>query len=245
MFDRFTAEARTVVIHAQQHARRLGHCQIGCEHLLLALAAGDSPAAAVLREQGITPERVEDEIVRLVGLGGGAALFADLDPGALAAIGIDLDAVRLAIEASFGADALTRADRTLHREPRRSRLNPRQAVPPSLARGWRRWRRARRPHGRTANVVTTDDRLLSATGRYHAPPPLPTGHLRFTARAKNSLERSMIEARGRHDTHIGAEHLALAVLGTQGGPLPVIVSKLGASPATLRAAITNRYRQAS
>jgi hypothetical protein len=38
----------------------------------------------VLREFGVTPERVEEEIVRHEGLGAGVALFADLDPDALA-----------------------------------------------------------------------------------------------------------------------------------------------------------------
>lgn len=102
MFERFTLDARTVVIHAQEHARRLGHRYVGCEHLLLAVASAGQPASAVLREQGITPEHVEEEIVRRVGLGGGAGLFSDLDRDALSAIGIDLDAVRARIEASFG-----------------------------------------------------------------------------------------------------------------------------------------------
>ena len=64
MFERFTADARTVVVHAQQHARRLGHRYIGCEHLLLALVAIDAPAGSVLREHGLTPARVEEQIVR-------------------------------------------------------------------------------------------------------------------------------------------------------------------------------------
>src|SRR4030088_1171641 len=89
MFERFTPDARTVVVHAQEHARRLGHRYIGGEHLLLALIATGQPAAAVVRERGLTPERVEEEIVRRVGLGAGAALFADLDRDALASIGID------------------------------------------------------------------------------------------------------------------------------------------------------------
>jgi ATP-dependent Clp protease ATP-binding subunit ClpA len=62
MFERFTVEARTVVVHAQEHARRLGHRYVGCEHLLLAAASTDQPASAVLREQGITPERVEEQM---------------------------------------------------------------------------------------------------------------------------------------------------------------------------------------
>ncbi len=69
MFERFTGEARTAVVQAQEHARRLGHRYIGCEHLLLAAASTGEPASATLREHGVTPEGVETEIVRLVGLG--------------------------------------------------------------------------------------------------------------------------------------------------------------------------------
>jgi len=52
MFERFTSAARTVVSQAQDHARRLGHGYIGCEHLLLAAASAAEPASAVLREHG-------------------------------------------------------------------------------------------------------------------------------------------------------------------------------------------------
>jgi ATP-dependent Clp protease ATP-binding subunit ClpA len=113
MFERFTADARTVVVHAQEHARRLGHRYIGCEHLLLALVATGQPASAVLGEYGLTPEHVEEEIVRRVGLG--TDLFGDLDRDALSAIGIDLDAVRARIEGSFGPEALTQACQAAHR----------------------------------------------------------------------------------------------------------------------------------
>ena len=59
MFERFTDTARHVVVQAQADARRLGHNYIGCEHLLLAAAASAEPASAVLRDQGVTPERIE------------------------------------------------------------------------------------------------------------------------------------------------------------------------------------------
>ena len=65
MFERFTDTARSVLVQAQKDARRIGHNYIGCEHLLLAAARVGEPAAAVLRDQGVTPERVESQIVRL------------------------------------------------------------------------------------------------------------------------------------------------------------------------------------
>ncbi|HUY51255.1 MAG TPA: Clp protease N-terminal domain-containing protein [Streptosporangiaceae bacterium] len=136
MFERFTPAARTVVVCAQEHARRLGHRYIGCEHLLHALVSTGQAASVVLREHGVTPERVEEEIVRRAGLGAGAVLFADLDRDALASIGIDLDAVRARIEASFGPEAVTRADQAIHGGPRPFRLAPAvQCPPPSCAAG--------------------------------------------------------------------------------------------------------------
>ena len=102
MFERFTHDARGAVAQAQEHARRLGHHYIGCEHLLLAVASADAPASAAVREHGVTPEGVETEIVRLVGRGQAASLFSAADREALASIGIDLDAVQARIEAAFG-----------------------------------------------------------------------------------------------------------------------------------------------
>ena len=110
MFERFTDGARQVVVRAQEDARRLGHNYIGCEHLLLAATETGEPAGVVLRDQGVTPERVEAEILRTIGRGSaGADPLRGLDREALAAIGIDLDVVRARIEAAFGPDALDRA----------------------------------------------------------------------------------------------------------------------------------------
>ena len=64
-----TAEARAVPIAGFEYARRLGLPCVGCEHWLIALAGVDHPAAAALREHGVTPERVEEQVVRLSGGG--------------------------------------------------------------------------------------------------------------------------------------------------------------------------------
>jgi ATP-dependent Clp protease ATP-binding subunit ClpA len=114
MTRNFTEDANAIVVQAYQDATRLGHPRLGGEHFLLALAAASQPAGAVLREHGVTPERVEAEIVRLSGGG----LFGDLDRDALATVGVDIDAVRATTEASFGQEALTRAARAAHPKPR-------------------------------------------------------------------------------------------------------------------------------
>ena len=63
MFERFTAPARRMVVFAQDEARLLGHSHMGSEHLLLGLLrAEDGVAAGVLKDLGITVERVRDAV---------------------------------------------------------------------------------------------------------------------------------------------------------------------------------------
>jgi ATP-dependent Clp protease ATP-binding subunit ClpA len=102
MFERFTATAREVVVHAQVEARVLNHGHIGTEHLLLAFfAVPDSVAAKTLTELGLTHDKALASIKRHVGRD-------ELDADALGSIGIDLDAVREKIEGTFGPGALDR-----------------------------------------------------------------------------------------------------------------------------------------
>lgn len=99
MFERFTKDAREVVVLAQEEARWLHDKFIGTEHMLLALMEqGEGPAEQALRDQGVTLSGLRDQITK--------ASRNSLDGDALASIGIDLDQVRQATEASFGAGAL-------------------------------------------------------------------------------------------------------------------------------------------
>lgn len=203
MFERFTAPSQEIVAHAQEHARRLGHRFIGGEHLLLTVAGSPAPVGGVLRAHGITLERVESQVVDMVGLGAGAGLFAGLDAAALATIGIDLDAVRARVEAVYGPDALARA---------------------GSDRGCRR--RARVRTGRVGGATSA------------------SGYLPFTPRAKKTFEDALHIAAANHDTHVGPEHIALALLDQTSGPVPPILAALDVTPTALRAAITDRYRAA-
>ena len=236
MFERFSQDARTLVVHATEHARRLGHRYVGGEHILLAAVSADQPASAVMRAQGVTPDLVEEEIVRRVGLGAGS-LFGGLDRDALATIGIDLDAVRARIEASFGPQALTNAAQAAYRD-RRRHPGPR---PPGLVHNWRRRRRARR----IMAAHPPGPKPGEATGRYRAPGPPPGGHIPFTPAAKKILELTVREALALNDSQIGVEHIALALTAIKNGLVPTILSAVGASAPALRGAILDRYRQAS
>jgi ATP-dependent Clp protease ATP-binding subunit ClpA len=111
MFERFTGEAREVVMRANAEAEDLGHVPIGTQHLLLALTADhDGAVAAALRAAGVDEPYVRDEVIKRAG-----HRHAPVDPlpdadgedaAALRLIGIDLDAVRRAIEENFGPGAL-------------------------------------------------------------------------------------------------------------------------------------------
>ena len=97
MFERFTQEARAVVLLAQDEATALEADRIGAEHLLLGLAAERGAAARVLEPLGLGHGALRAELEQ-----SGAGLDAD----ALASIGIDLDEVRRRVEESFGPGAL-------------------------------------------------------------------------------------------------------------------------------------------
>ncbi len=136
MFERFTDSARMVVRGAQEEARELRHDHVGTEHLLLAMLRPETGLAArVLADAGIQRAEVLAGITRLIGE---QRRFQPGDAEALRAIGIDLDAVVQAIEASFGPQALNLPPEVR----RRHRLDPRQVLrrrrrngPPSRPRG--------------------------------------------------------------------------------------------------------------
>jgi Clp amino terminal domain, pathogenicity island component len=120
---KLTRDTRSSLARALRHAgKRIRHYVSG-EHLMATLVSalhpgpGPRPARAVLHSCGATLRDVEEEIARRAGPG--QVMLGGLDLDALAAIGIDLDAVRARIESAAGPEALAQV---LHREPRPSGL---------------------------------------------------------------------------------------------------------------------------
>jgi ATP-dependent Clp protease ATP-binding subunit ClpA len=104
VFERFTKKARRTVEEARKEANARGDMAVDSQHILLGLCrVEDSVAAGVLAESGLTYEIVQ----RAVSEQAGAGVSAD----ALATIGIDLGAVRDAVEESFGPGAFERVAR--------------------------------------------------------------------------------------------------------------------------------------
>lgn len=123
--------ARTSVARTLRHTCRRTRHYVSGGHLMTILVSAVSavhpgpgrPARAVLHKYGATVEDVAEEIARRAGPG--AVLFGGLDRDALAAIGIDLDAVRARIESSVGPEALAQV---VHREPRPAGLKGRPST---------------------------------------------------------------------------------------------------------------------
>jgi ATP-dependent Clp protease ATP-binding subunit ClpA len=72
MFERFTDQARRVVVLAQEEARLLGHGYIGTEHILLGLLAdGEGLAAQALTTLGISLDAAREQVAEITGEGTG------------------------------------------------------------------------------------------------------------------------------------------------------------------------------
>jgi ATP-dependent Clp protease ATP-binding subunit ClpA len=72
MFERFTDQARRVVVLAQEEARTLGHGYIGTEHILLGLIAEqDGLAAQALAALEISMDAAREQIAEIIGEGTG------------------------------------------------------------------------------------------------------------------------------------------------------------------------------
>lgn len=102
---RLDPDARLIVRDAFREAKDLGHPCLADEHLLLALLRQ--------RDRGLDPDAVRADLLRI-----GPTIGPRQTPErALRALGIDADDVRQRLEATFGPDAVQRAERRVRRRP--------------------------------------------------------------------------------------------------------------------------------
>lgn len=69
MIENFTEDARQAYVRAQAVAAQLGHNYLGCEHLVVGLAATEGIASRALNDEGVTSESAGAQLERLVGRG--------------------------------------------------------------------------------------------------------------------------------------------------------------------------------
>lgn len=109
MFEKFSKEARAAVVKAQEVARDEHSGMTDSRHVLVALIEMPGPAATAVAGSGLDTTDVVRRLRRDIRAGDA------LDADALAALGIDLDAVRERTDAVFGEGALDRAGAARHR----------------------------------------------------------------------------------------------------------------------------------
>ena len=82
MSNRFTQRAQAALNNAHIRARELGHTYVGTEHILLGLlTSGDSIAARILNNHGVSEDKTIDIIRENIGVGDNSDVSAaDMTP---------------------------------------------------------------------------------------------------------------------------------------------------------------------
>jgi ATP-dependent Clp protease ATP-binding subunit ClpC len=95
MFGRFTERAQKVLALAQEEAVRLGHNNIGTEHILLGLVReGEGIAAKALNALGLGSEKIQEEVENLIGRGQEVSQTIHYTPRAKKVIELSMDEAR-------------------------------------------------------------------------------------------------------------------------------------------------------
>lgn len=69
MFGGFTERSQRAFYTAAEEAQRLGHNYIGTEHVLLGIAKEGGQASKILKEFGVTENKIKDLIIEIEGQG--------------------------------------------------------------------------------------------------------------------------------------------------------------------------------
>ncbi|MDX7997168.1 ATP-dependent protease ATP-binding subunit ClpC [Bacillus subtilis] len=95
MFGRFTERAQKVLALAQEEALRLGHNNIGTEHILLGLVReGEGIAAKALQTLGLGSDKIQKEVESLIGRGQEMSQTIHYTPRAKKVIELSMDEAR-------------------------------------------------------------------------------------------------------------------------------------------------------
>lgn len=218
MFERFTRDARAVVVSTQDLCRALGADEVRPVHLLLALTEAGGGVPHVLADHGVTTDAVSEALsaprpARPAPLG-------DDDAAALRALGIDLDAIRDAVDRQFGEGAL---DGALAGDPADDDL-------------------AGDSDDHPADVLDSGEGTAAGPGRrrFGLGP-----HVRFGRGSKKVLELAVREAIHQRSGEIRTEHIALGVLRADDDTVRLLLRTLGADPRALRADLEGRGRRSA
>lgn len=227
MFERLTSEVRTAVVGAQEIARQGKDAQVTPTHLLMALTRGDGRVPAILKDHGIDGETIAEARadVRRGASAPDRRPLDDEDAEALRALGIDLGAIRRAVEASFGEGALD--------QPAPDADTP----DPEIADAEPQGTHGAGPH--RPDDVVSDEPVGSGRGRRFS----FGGHPNFASSSKKSLELALREAIRDRSREVRAEHLALGILRADDDGIRSLLDILGVDARELRGNLEVRGRR--
>jgi ATP-dependent Clp protease ATP-binding subunit ClpA len=107
MFERFTKQAKEIVVDATRQAEAADAAEIGAEHVATALLlARDTPTAALLADLGLSGDALADDVYDACRAAERRGGLSETDAGALRKLGFDVDTFVANVEWSFGANAM-------------------------------------------------------------------------------------------------------------------------------------------
>jgi ATP-dependent Clp protease ATP-binding subunit ClpA len=201
--------ARSAISKARFEARKLGHAEIGTEHLLLGLVRGGGIAMGLLRTLEIDPERVAHEIIATLSQPQPGIAFAGLDTESRKVLTLARQEAIQSGHSYIGTEHLAMAFR-LHRTPVLDKLWSELAIEPAALR-------------RRIEVAV--------------PPtlggPMPTS-LRTTPRVGTILTMASALAAKRNQELISPEVFLMALADEGGGVGAQVLASLGATAKRIR-----------
>jgi ATP-dependent Clp protease ATP-binding subunit ClpC len=216
VFDKFSDEARRVVVLAHQEAQQLDHDHIGAEHLLIAVlrqCESDSGCATAqaLAQLGIEPAA--------------AIATINLTPGRAkqAAAG----------DIPFTPDAKRTLEGALRESIGDASIAPEHVLLALL------WLGARTPGTELAEAITVlgvSYADLRKAIRHPGPPPEPPA-LPYAPSATTALLRAATEARDHDSTSIETAHLLLGILASDRDLTDHVFGAIGIDPAVVSAEV--------
>ncbi|RIV24505.1 ATP-dependent Clp protease ATP-binding subunit [Alicyclobacillaceae bacterium I2511] len=107
MYTRFTERAQKVLALAQEEATRLHHPGVGTEHILLGLVReGEGIAGKALMSLGVSAEKVQTEVEKIIGSGQSQASAMTYTPRAKKVIELSIDEARKLNHSYVGTEHL-------------------------------------------------------------------------------------------------------------------------------------------
>jgi ATP-dependent Clp protease ATP-binding subunit ClpA len=214
-----TPRAKKVIEYSIEEARKLNHNYVGTEHLLLGLMReGEGVAAQVLARLGLTPQRVREEVVRLVG---GSAAHAVEPPPQKAATSEPLSDRARAVMVLAGQEA---------QYFKSERVGTEHVLLAIVAEGTSAAARVLRDLGGDPDKVRAAVRATPPLGPFM----VPVGPVPRTSQTGFALGYACHEARELGQELVDADHLLLGILRATSCRAARILEDLGIDPFTVR-----------